>query len=326
VATNDVTSSPFTPTAPGIYRWRAEYSGDANNNPRSEPCNQPNETVVVAPIITSMSSTASPGIVVGSGTISDTATVIGRVDPKSPATISFHLYGPEDPTCSKPPVFESLDLPYPLDGGSVTSAKFVPMMAGTYHWIAFYSGDKTNSQSNGACGEPTETVVVAKATPLINQSSSPDVNLGADLSNAAVVNGLVNPQDNGTVDLYLYGPPNTAGGTLHLANEAVCSGAPVATMLNVPYNSTGAVVATVFRPTVAGTYGWRATYSGDANNNAATSTCNAVNVRAPEPVVLGPVLPETGANEFVAVGIASATTAAGLFLLTLASIRRRRLG
>ena len=31
VAGGPVTSGPFTPTAPGVYRWLAAYSGDANN-------------------------------------------------------------------------------------------------------------------------------------------------------------------------------------------------------------------------------------------------------------------------------------------------------
>lgn len=33
----------------GTYYWRAVYTGDANNNPASHPCNAPDETVVVSP-------------------------------------------------------------------------------------------------------------------------------------------------------------------------------------------------------------------------------------------------------------------------------------
>ncbi|MDQ6727201.1 MAG: beta-propeller fold lactonase family protein [Actinomycetota bacterium] len=43
------TSSPFIATSTGTFRWRAVYSGDANNNPAAGPCNAPNESVVVAP-------------------------------------------------------------------------------------------------------------------------------------------------------------------------------------------------------------------------------------------------------------------------------------
>ena len=38
-------SEPFTPAAPGTYRWRAFYSGDANNEPVSGACDDANENV-----------------------------------------------------------------------------------------------------------------------------------------------------------------------------------------------------------------------------------------------------------------------------------------
>src|SRR5262245_46632514 len=42
------TSSSFTPSAAGTYRWVAGYGGDANNKTVSGACNDPNESVVVA--------------------------------------------------------------------------------------------------------------------------------------------------------------------------------------------------------------------------------------------------------------------------------------
>jgi hypothetical protein len=41
------TSTPFTPTRAGVYRWRAFYSGDANNEAVAGPCNAANENVTV---------------------------------------------------------------------------------------------------------------------------------------------------------------------------------------------------------------------------------------------------------------------------------------
>jgi len=44
------TSAPFTPKQGGVYRWRAFYSGDANNNPVAGACNAANEsTLVIGP-------------------------------------------------------------------------------------------------------------------------------------------------------------------------------------------------------------------------------------------------------------------------------------
>ncbi len=48
-------SDPYVPTAPGTYRWRAFYSGDANNEPVAGVCNAANENVVVTPPGTSTS-------------------------------------------------------------------------------------------------------------------------------------------------------------------------------------------------------------------------------------------------------------------------------
>jgi hypothetical protein len=48
-ANGTATSEPFTPTAPGVYRWRAFYSGDANNNAVASACNDANENTAVIP-------------------------------------------------------------------------------------------------------------------------------------------------------------------------------------------------------------------------------------------------------------------------------------
>lgn len=42
------TSSPFTPTLPGTYRWIAAYAGDADNLPVQAACNAANESVLVS--------------------------------------------------------------------------------------------------------------------------------------------------------------------------------------------------------------------------------------------------------------------------------------
>lgn len=50
VSGNGSYSSPaFTPTRAGSYRWTAQYSGDANNNPVSSACNATGESVSIAP-------------------------------------------------------------------------------------------------------------------------------------------------------------------------------------------------------------------------------------------------------------------------------------
>ena len=45
--TGNYVSASFVPTAAGTYYWTASYSGDAHNNPVTEPCGGQNESVLV---------------------------------------------------------------------------------------------------------------------------------------------------------------------------------------------------------------------------------------------------------------------------------------
>ena len=135
-------SAAFTPRVSGTYKWRASYSGDANNlalGPTS--CLDPNEsvTVNVAPGPVALTTTASAGVAVG-GAIHDTATLAGGTAPTG--TVTFTLFGPGDATCTTAPAFTSIA---PIVGaGSYDSESFAPA-AGTYRWVATYSGDANNA-------------------------------------------------------------------------------------------------------------------------------------------------------------------------------------
>jgi hypothetical protein len=162
------------------------------------------------------------------------------------------VYGPNDATCSGAAAFTST---VTVSGnGSYTSAAFTPSAVGTYRWIAAYSGDARNLPSSGACGDPNEEVVVKKAKPQLR--TAPDL-LPND---KATIAGLVGP----------------SGGTLTFALylNATCTGSPA-------YSETQAVNAngifntsnTSVRVTADATLSWIVSYSGDANNEAATSAC-----------------------------------------------------
>ncbi|MGI8983253.1 MAG: FGLLP motif-containing membrane protein [Acidimicrobiales bacterium] len=53
------TSPSFAPSLPGTYRWVASYGGDPNNLAASGACNDPNESVVVAPAPTTTTSSTT---------------------------------------------------------------------------------------------------------------------------------------------------------------------------------------------------------------------------------------------------------------------------
>jgi hypothetical protein len=179
VAGGPVTSAAFTPTAAGVYRWIATYSGDANNFGVAGLCTDVSETVTITPATPSIATTPTPSITVGSGQLADTATVLGRVNPQAGATIDFRLYGPNDATCTGAPAFESLGVPYPVADGPVTSASFTPTAAGVYRWVATYSGDANNVSVSGVCSDVSETVTVSPPPGLVSQAPGPGPTLPA---------------------------------------------------------------------------------------------------------------------------------------------------
>ena len=206
-----------------------------------------------------ISTVAGDDVQIG-GSVADTASVAGRVEAQDGATVRFDLYGPDDSTCSRPPAFTST---VPLNaGGEATSEPFTPQLAGTYRWVATYSGDANNEPVAGPCGDPAEMVEVTKALPSIQTVASPTVARGKAVYDTAQVRGLVNPLPGATVTFRLYTPGDLA-----------CLMPPVFTS-TVPLNADGTAVSQTVAPAIHGTYRWVATYNGDANNQAVSGDCS----------------------------------------------------
>lgn len=217
----------------------------------------------------SISTSASGGLALGTGALSDRATVSGRAFPVAGATVAFRLYGPDDATCSGAPVFAPAAVPIAADG-SATSPAFAPAQPGTYRWIASYSGDANNAPVSGACDDPGETVVVGPAAapapgaPSVVVAASPGVLLGGQVSAVAVVSGRSSPAPGATV-LFRLHPPDAS----------TCAGTP-AFAATVVLGADGSAQSPPVAPSLLpGTYRWSASYSGDANNAPATSACGA---------------------------------------------------
>lgn len=310
-----VSSSPFTPTVPGTYRWIATYSGDANNNGVAGVCSDAAERTVVSKAAPAIVTAASDEIAIG-GTLTDTATVTGRVNPAA-STIDFSLYGPNVADCSGTPVFTSFGVAYSATATSVTSAAFTPTLPGTYRWVARYNGDANNGIAIGTCGDAAETVQVYGGISRIVTNASPGTFLGdgKTLTDVATVLDRVAPDNTGIVDFRLFGP-----------NDAACAGTPIFQTLGVAYPATGGSVSSgAFTPTQAGVYRWVATYRGDGNNSAATGTCGDIAETvtvAPTPSI-DTVLPATGLDGVGStLGIGVGSLLAGLALLALSNRRR----
>ncbi|MCA1683819.1 MAG: Ig-like domain repeat protein, partial [Actinobacteria bacterium] len=157
-------SAPFTVTAPGAYNFVATYSGDAFYAPITTPvgCNVPAERFVVAtqPVTlvtqaSTNSTTVPPGTVV-----TDLATItVPAGGPPATGTVTYTLVGPvPNATCTGPVVGAPSTVPVGQPSGP-----FTVTAAGTYNFVATYSGD-ANYQAITTpvgCGVPSEMFAVA---------------------------------------------------------------------------------------------------------------------------------------------------------------------
>ncbi len=220
----------------------------------------------VIPARPAIATTASGDITLG-GTITDTATVSGRVNPTGGA-VQFRLFGPGDTVCATPISTTSSPL---SAAGTATSPPFTPSQTGTYRWIAAYGGDDNNAPVSGACNDPGESVTVTAApppprvTPAIAIAASPGIVAGGTISATANVASPANPAADASVLFRLFAPA-----------DAGCAGAP-AFAATVAVSAAGSATSPPFTPPAlgTGTYRWTASYSGNAFNVPVATTCNA---------------------------------------------------
>jgi hypothetical protein len=131
--------------------------------------------------------------------------------------------------------------------------------------------------SGGDAGSSTTSII--PRTPVLTTRASEPVFVGESISDVATLSGGQGPTGEITFDLYGPDDPtcpvpvvlDPVPGSRPLASAAVDR--PIFTSTRVVIGN-GDHVSDLFTPTVPGTYTWYATYSGDANNNAAGPTCN----------------------------------------------------
>jgi hypothetical protein len=252
------TPTGFTPSGPfgaGTYQWNATYSGDANNEAASDiddpaeqvTVNQDTPTLSTVPDQTTV--TLGPPV-----TLHDAAFLQDGYNPTG--SITFTLIGPDGTTVvDTEMVLVSGNGLYSTPTGFTPSG---PFGAGTYQWNATYSGDANNAAASDI-DDPAEQVTVNKDSPTL--STIPDqttVTLGppVTLHDAAFLQDGYN--STGSITFTLIGPDGT---TVVDTEMVLVSGN------GLYFTPTG---FTPSGPYGAGTYQWNATYSGDANNEAAS--------------------------------------------------------
>ena len=121
------------------------------------------------------------------GTIQDSATLSGGNSPSG--SITWKLFGPGDATCSASIQSFTANV---SGNGTYNSPNYTPTSAGTYRWIASYSGDGNNLSTAGSCNDPNESSTVGKASPaLVTNATS--ATIGGTIQDAATLSGGNNP-------------------------------------------------------------------------------------------------------------------------------------
>ncbi len=269
------TSPAITVTRAGTYQWVASYGGDPYNNAVAGTCSDATEAVVVNPVAPTLTTTATPANVVVGQPVHDVAHLGGGDNPTG--TITFNLYGPNPTVCTGTPV---ASVTTPVNGdGDYPSPSVTMTGAGTYVWVATYSGDANNTGLSNGCAEASETVTVTPATPALTTSASPtSAAVDTPITDIATLSGGTAPLT-GTLQWSLYGP-----------NDTSCTSTPLTTS-TVPVNGDGTYPSPPLTPTTAGTYNWVATFvSADTNVNASIPPVGCGDNR--EQVVVGPVGPQ----------------------------------
>jgi hypothetical protein len=251
---------------PGTYYWQAEYSGDESNPASISPCGT--EVLVVttpASIGMSLSGGGKEGkeITVANGAAATAqATLSGTNASAANGYVEYMAY--TDAECTELAAVRDAD----STAGSVPSSGEVILPEGTYYWQVTYSGDGVNHGVIGACGAAVETVSPPPITLSLSSSEQSGETIEVDEETSviaeAVLHGEHASEATGTVKYAVYSDEE--------CKELVAKAGEVTVAGEHAPSSSKQVLK-------EGLYYWRAEYSGDAKNSAATSACGPVQER-----------------------------------------------
>ncbi|MGH2549445.1 MAG: hypothetical protein ACRDHN_08645, partial [Thermomicrobiales bacterium] len=164
-------SQPYTFVEVGTYNWQATYSGNALYPPVVSECGS--ETVIVDQAQPEIVTTLSRTTISTTESVSDSAVLTGA-SANAGGTVTYRIYNVLD--CKSDPLWELG--PYDVvDGVVPDSAPQQFDVAGTYYWMAFYSGDANNAAAQGDCADET-MFVEAPSLVITKFPDAPAVNAG----------------------------------------------------------------------------------------------------------------------------------------------------
>jgi hypothetical protein len=249
-------NGPYSPAGfapgPGLYRWTVEYEGDGNNQSTLLGCNASGQASAVGTIDVSLAASATGGTVGAPVTVA--ATIKEGAIPGG--QIVFKAFPPGDANCSGAAAFSSTVSV--AGNGTYRSAAFSPGRVGTFRWTVAYSGDANHAPATVGCGKAASAIVAAK--PALTGAAPQQIPVGTAFRDAATLRGGFAP--GGTITFRIYGP--VLGG---------CAGPGYVNTVAVDGN--GTFNSDPFVPLRTGRYSFTVSYSGDAENQAASEPCDS---------------------------------------------------
>jgi hypothetical protein len=138
------------------------------------------------------------------------------------------------------------------DGTSDTpNPQFKPTAAGTYHWVAVYSGDSPNTNSashNTDCTDQNEDVLVSTVASTLSRAQNWLPNDSVTVSAPAGSGDL-----DGTVSFDLYASADCSGTAIYSTTAEVAGASP----------ETVSTSNTTVKATASGSYSWKVSYDSD---------------------------------------------------------------
>ena len=288
-------SDSFTFTAAGTYSWQATYSGDSINiGPVSSPCSS--EQLVVGKASPTIATTLSASTGNIGDTVHDSATLTGASS-NAGGSVTYTVY--TDNACSAGAQAAGTKT---VTNGVVPDSNGIQFnSAGTFYWQAVYSGDANNNGATSTC--TSEQLVIGKNSPTIATTLSESSGaIGDTVHDSATLTGATS-NAGGTVTYTVYTDNACSAGAQAAGTKTVTNGV-VPDSDGIQFNS-------------AGTFYWQAVYSGDANNNGATSSCTSeklvINKNQPAISTAQDLIPNDNATISAATATAGGTVTFNLY-------------
>jgi len=237
----------------GVFSFQATYTGDGNNMPATSPCNEFLTVASFPSVITTMLSSSTITV---SGVVTDTATLTG-VTTTAGGSVTFTMY--PGGSCTGTPIDSATETV--TNGFVPTTGNFGPgdtSSVGTFSFQAVYT---PNNADNLPATSSCELLTVNRASPTLSTLlSATSIVHGGSVTDTATLTGAVALPGTGMVTFTMY-------------MGSSCSGTVVSTWGPIAVNGAGVATSAAFTAATAGTYSFSVFYSGDANNNPATATC-----------------------------------------------------